>query len=135
MSRYIFCCVYFLLRILLGCVCVNCELKKNIGVSNALKIVLDISFLSISLLTNFVICFLLCLHILERCHQTRWPDCTIFCFCLSTNFVVSIISILLFQLGFQILEILEALHRPRSYSSCCSRTRSSRTHGTHCLSR
>ena len=29
--------------------------------------------------------------------------------CLSTNFVVSIISILLFQLGFQILEKLGAL--------------------------
>ena len=49
--------IYFLLRILLGCVCVNCELKKNIGVSNALKIVLDISSLSISLLTNFAIYF------------------------------------------------------------------------------
>lgn len=131
MSRYIFCCVYFLLRILLGCVCVNCELKKNIGVSNALKIVLDISFLSISLLTNFVICFLLCLHILERCHQTRWPDCTIFCFCLSTNFVVSIISILLFQLGFQILEKLGALRH--SYCHSCDRPspRRSRSHSTH----
>ena len=131
MSRYIFCCVYFLLRILLGCVCVNCELKKNIGVSNALKIVLDISSLSISLLTNFVICFLLCLHILERCHQTRWPDCTIFCFCLSTNFVVSIISILLFQLGFQILEKLGALRQSNCYSSWRTSPRCHCSHSTH----
>ena len=51
MSRYIFVVYIFC------CVCVNCELKKNIGVSNALKIVLDISSLSISLLTNFAIYF------------------------------------------------------------------------------
>ena len=62
---FLLCCVYFLLRILLDCVCVNCELKKSTGVNNALKIVPDISSLSISLLTNFVIYFLLSSHILK----------------------------------------------------------------------
>ena len=51
--------------------------------------------------------------------------------CLSTNFVVSIISILLFQLGFQILEKLGAL----CHSHCYRRSRPSpcrpRPHGTH----